>query len=163
MTSIMETITPAVKEHMDARIAYYSDLTHEVLHSMQQLTEVNMQFGRDWLKSSTAALRGGLAQPPTERSAELAPAAQATLQRLQDYHQQLVKLASELQEKITGVVQHHGPQAVKTATGLASAGQQVAKRKMSEDASRFANIAEQNKSMPQAASMQSAEEPGNKN
>jgi len=163
MTSFIETITPATKELVEARIAYYNDLTQEVLRSMQQWTEVNVEFGRDWLESSMVALRSGLAQPTAERSAELAPAAQATLQRLQDYHQRLVKLATEFQEKITGVVQHHGPQVVKTATGLASAGQHAAEREMSEDASRFANVAEQNKSMPQASSMQSAEEPGNKN
>lgn len=163
MTSFMETLTPAAKEHAEARIDYYNDLTKAVLHSMQQLSEVNMQFGRDWLESSTTALRGGLTTPSTERAAELAPAAQATMQKLQDYHQRLAKLASEFQEEITGVVQHHAPQAVKTATDLASAGQQAAKQKMSEDAARFSKAAEQSRSMPQPGSMQSAEDQGNKN
>lgn len=163
MTSFMETLTPAAKEHAEARIDYYNDLTQAVLHSMQKLSEVNIQFGRDWLESSTTALRGGLAPPSTDRAAELAPAAQATLQRLQDYHQRLAKLASEFQEELTGVVQHHAPQAVRTATELANAGQQATKQKINEEAARFAKVAEQNRSMPQPGSMQSAEDQGNKN
>jgi hypothetical protein len=155
MTSFVETLTPAAKEHAEARIDYYNDLTQAVLHSMQQLSEVNMQFGRDWLDTSTATLRGSLVTPPTERPAELAPAAQAMLQRLQAYHQQLAKLASEFQTEITGVVQQHAPQAARTASDLVNAGQQATKQKINEEAARFSRAAEQNKSMPQAASMQS--------
>jgi hypothetical protein len=162
MTSFVETLTPAAKEHAEARIDYYSDLTQAVLHSMRQLAEVNVQFSRDWLESSTAALRGGMTTAPSERAAEVAPAAQATLQKLQAYHQQLVKLASEFQSEITGVVQQHAPQAARTATGLVNAGQQAAKQKMQEESNRFANVAAQNQAMPQAASMQSADE-GNQN
>lgn len=155
MTSFVETLTPAAKEHAEARIDYYNDLTQAVLHSMQQLSEVNLQFGRDWLDSSTAALRGGLTTPSNQRAVELAPVAQATLQKLQDYHQQLAKLASEFQAEITGVVQQHAPQAARTANDLINAGQQAAKRKVEEETARFSQVAEQNRSMPQAASMQS--------
>lgn len=163
MTSFVETLTPAAKEHAEARIDYYTDLTQAVLHSMRQLAEVNVQFSRDWLDSSTAALRGGLTAAAPERSAEIAPAAQATLQKLQAYHQQLAKLATDFQAEITGVVQQHAPQAARTATDLVNAGQQAAKQKIKEESSRFANVAAQNRSMPQAASMQSAEDQGNKN
>jgi hypothetical protein len=163
MTSFVETLTPAAKEHAEARIDYYTDLTQAVLHSMRQLAEVNVQFSRDWLDSSTAALRGGLTAAPSERAAEIAPAAQATLQKLQAYHQQLAKLATDFQAEITGVVQQHAPQAARTATDLVNAGQQAAKQKMQEESNRFANVAAQNRSMPQAASMQSAEDQGNKN
>lgn len=163
MTSFVETLTPAAKEHAEARIDYYNDLTQAVLRSMQQLSETNLQFGRDWLDTSTAVLRGGLATPPGERAAELAPAAQATMQRLQAYHQQLAKLASEFQSEIGNVVKQHAPEAARTANDLVNAGQQAAKQKMSEEASRFARVAEQNQSMPQPGSMQSAEDQGNKN
>jgi hypothetical protein len=163
MTSFVETLTPAAKEHAEARIDYYTDLTQAVLHSMRQLAEVNVQFSRDWLDSSTAALRGGLTAAPSERAVEIAPAAQATLQKLQAYHQQLAKLATDFQAEITGVVQQHAPQAARTATDLVNAGQQAAKQKMQEESNRFANVAAQNRSMPQAASMQSAEDQGNKN
>ena len=163
MTSFVETFTPAAKQHAEARIDYYTDLTQAVLHSMRQLAEVNVQFSRDWLDRSTSALRGGLLTPPSERAAEAAPTAQAALQQLQAYHQQLSRVASEFQAEITGVVQQHAPQAARTATDLVNAGQQAAKQKIKEESSRFANVAAQNRSMPQAASMQSAEDQGNKN
>ena len=155
MTSFVETLTPAAKEHAEARIDYYNDLTQAVLRSMQQLSEVNLQFGRDWLDTSTAVLRGGLTTPSAERAAELAPAAQATLQRLQAYHQQLAKLASEFQSEIGKVVQQHAPEAARTANDLVNAGREATKRKINEEAARFSQVAEQNRSMPQPASMQS--------
>jgi type I site-specific restriction-modification system R (restriction) subunit len=168
MTSFVETLTPAAKEHAVARIDYYNDLSQAVLNSMQRLASVNAQFSRDWLDNSTSALRDGLASPVAERAAQLAPTAQATLAALRDYHQQLSKLATEFQAEITEVVQQHAPQATRTAANLVDAGQRAAEdtrraaeQKISEDASRFANVAAQNQSMPQAASMQS-DEGGNK-
>lgn len=167
MTSFVETLTPAAKEHAEAHLDYYSGLTQAVLHSMRQLAEVNVQFSRDWLDNSTAALRGGLLTPPSERAASAAPAAQATLQQLQAYHQQLTKLASEFQAEITGVVQQHAPQAARSASDLVNAGQQAARQAASQNlgdqAARFADVAAQNQSMPQAASMQSDDGQGNKN
>jgi hypothetical protein len=158
MNSFVETLSPAAKNHAEARIDYYSDLTQAVLHSLRQLAEVNVQFSRDWLDSSTTALRNGLLTQPGDRVADAAPLAQATLQKLQSYHQQLAQLAGEFQSELTQVVQQHAPQAARTATELASAGQQAAKQHMSDEATRFANVAAQNRSMPQAASMQSGAE-----
>jgi hypothetical protein len=157
MTSFVETLSPAAKNHAEARIDYYTDLTHTVLHSLRQLSEVNVQFSRDWLDSSTAALRTNLLTPPSERTADAAPAAQATLQKLQAYHQQLAQVGSEFQVALNQVVQQHAPQAARTASELASAGQQAARQHLTEEASRFANVAAQNSSMQQPASMQSDE------
>jgi hypothetical protein len=162
MNSFVETLSPAAKNHAAARIDYYTDLTQTVLHSLRRLAEVNVQFSRDWLDSSTTALRTGLLTPPSEKTADAAPTAQATLQKLQAYHQQLAQVASEFQVELNQVVQQHAPQAARTVTELASAGQQAAKQHLSDEASRFANIASQNQSMPQPASMQSGEG-GNKN
>ncbi|NGZ83838.1 phasin family protein [Duganella aceris] len=170
MTSFVETLTPAAKEHAVARIDYYNELSQTVLNSMQQLAAVNAQFSHEWLDNSTAMLRDSLNAAPGDRAAQVAPAAQATLQALRDYHQQLSRLATEFQAQITGVVQQHAPQATRTAADLVDAGQRAAEdarraaeQKLSEEASRFANVAAQNQSMPQAASMQSAEDQGNKN
>ena len=161
MNSFVETLTPAAKNHAQARIDYYTDLTQTVLHSLRQLAEVNLQFSRDWLDSSTTALRTNLLAQPSERAADAAPTAQATLQKLQAYHQQLAQVASEFQVELNQIVQQHAPQTVRTATELASAGQQAAREHIDDEASRFANLAAQNQSMPQAASMQS-DEGGNK-
>jgi hypothetical protein len=155
MSSFVETLSPAARQHAEARVDYYTDLTQAVLQSLRQLAEVNVQFSRDWLETSTTALRTNLLTPPNERAPDAVPAAQATLQKLQAYHQQLAQVASEFQVELKQVVQQHAPQALRTATELASAGQQAAKQHVSEEASRFANVAAQNRSMPQAASMQS--------
>jgi hypothetical protein len=162
MNSFVETLSPAAQQHMTASIDYYASLNQAVLRSLRQLSEVNVQFGREWLNESTAAVQRAVLTPPAERSADNTPQAGALVQKLQSYHQQLAQLATEFQAEITSVAQQHVPEAARTASQLVDAGRQAAGKHMSDEASRFANIAAQNQAFPQAASVQSADE-GNKN
>ncbi|SDG38529.1 MULTISPECIES: phasin family protein [unclassified Duganella] len=163
MNSFVETLSPAARNHAEARIDYYTDLSQAVLHSLRQLSELNVQFGRAWLEESASSLQYNLLTPPSERQAQNAPQqGGALLQKLQQYHQQLAQVATEFQSEINKVAQEHVPQAARTATELADAGRQAAGKHFSDEASRFANVAAQNQAFPQAASVQSAPE-GNKN
>lgn len=162
MNSFVETLSPAARNHAEARIDYYADLTQSVLRSMRQLAEVNVKFSRDVLEESTAALRYSLLTSPDERRADNAPQqASALLQKLQAYQQQLAQVATDFQADISQLAQEHVPQATRTATELADAGRKVAGKQLDE-ATRFAQNAAQNQAFPQAASVQSAPE-GNKN
>jgi len=170
MNSFVETISPAAKNHVLARIDYFSDLTLATLQSVRKLSEVNLQFSRDWLQESTEALRTSLLTP----QAELTP---STPHALQAWQQQLNQVASEYQASINQVVQQHAPQAARTATELAEAVTQkaaaqvdqqlrqskAAGKEIIDQAHHFASVAAQNGSMAQPASMQSAEDQGNKN
>ena len=163
MNSFVETLSPAARNHAEARIDYYADLNQAVLRSLRQLTEVNVQFGRDWLTESTAALQRSVLTAPSENTAQNAPQqAGALLQKLQAYHQQLAKVATEFQAEINNVAQQHVPQTARTANELADASRKATGQHIADEASRFANIAAQNQAFPQAASVQSAGE-GNKN
>ncbi|MTV38766.1 phasin family protein [Duganella radicis] len=163
MNSFVETLSPAARNHAEARIDYYADLTQSVLRSLRQLSEVNVQFSREVLDNSTAALRYALLTPPNERNPENAPQQTGELlHKLQSYHQQLAKVVTDFQADINQIAQEHVPQATRTATELADAGRKAAGKHLADEASRFASIAQQNQAFPQAASVQSAGE-GNKN
>jgi hypothetical protein len=162
MNSFVETLSPAARNHAEARIDYYADLSQAVLRSLRQLSEVNVKFSREWLDESSAALQRGLLTPPSASSTANAPQqAGAALQKLQSYHQELAQIATTLQSEITQLAQEHVPESARTASELADAGRQAAGKHIADEASRFANIAAQNQAFPQAASMQSADE-GNK-
>ena len=167
MNSFVETLSPAARNHAEARIDYYTDLTQAVLVTLRQLTEANVQFSRSWLDDSTAALRNALLTPPGERAAEqaagAASGASAAAQKLQAYQQQLAQVATNFQASISELTQQHAPETARTARALAGAGQQAAGKHLFDEASRFANLAAQNQAMPQAASMQNADGSGNKN
>ncbi|WP_343729152.1 phasin family protein [Duganella sp.] len=163
MNSFVETLSPAARNHAEARIDYYADLTQSVLRSLRQLSEVNVQFSRDVLDESTAALRYALLTPPNERHPENTPQqAGALLQKLQAYHQQLAQVVTDFQSDINQIAQEHVPQAARTATELADAGRKAAGKHLIDEASRFATMAQQNQAMQPPASMQNAQE-GNKN
>ncbi len=162
MNAFVETLTPAARNHAEARIDYYNDLTQTVLRSLRKLSEVNLQFSRDWLDDSTDALRQALLTPPTERDASATPQrAEAVVQKLQAYQQQLSQVATDFQAELTQLTQEHVPQATRIVSELADAGRKAAGKQLDE-ASRFASAAQQNQAFPQAASLQSADE-GNKN
>ncbi|MBV6323007.1 phasin family protein [Duganella violaceipulchra] len=177
MNSFVETISPAAKNHVLARIDYFSDLTQATLQSVRKLSEVNLQFSRDWLQDSTEALRSAMLTPLAERTPADMPSTEQAAHKLQAWQQQLNQVASEFQASINQVVQQHAPQAARTATELAEAvthkaaaqvDQQLRQSKAAgkeiiDQAHHFAQLAAQNGSMAQPASMQSAEDQGNKN
>ncbi|OEZ60669.1 phasin family protein [Duganella sp. HH105] len=178
MNSFVETISPAAKNHVQARIDYFSDLTLATLQSVRKLSEVNLQFSRDWLQDSTEALRSALLTPQAERTADDASSAtQQTAHKLQAWQQQLNRVATDYQASINQVVQQHAPQAARTASELAEAVTQkatahaeqqlragkAAGKEILDQAHHFAAVAAQNGSMQQPASMQSADGEGNKN
>lgn len=175
MNSFVESISPAAKNHVEARIDYFSDLTLATLHSMRQLSDVNLHFSRDWLQASTEACRAALLSKDAERPPGQSFSLEQATQKLHSWQQQLNQVASNYQAGINEVVQQHAPQAARTASELAvavtqkaadQAGQQLrshqaALKEIHEDAQQFANVAAQNHSMQQPASMQSADGKGN--
>nr|WP_315392421.1 hypothetical protein [uncultured Duganella sp.] len=176
MNSFVETISPAAKNHIEARIAYFNDVSLAMVQTMRELAEVNLQFSRSWLQDSTQMLQSALLTPPGERS-DAAPSVEAAAQKLQSYQQQLVKISSDFQTTINQVAQQHVPQTARTASELAEAVtqkaaaqtdqqlrmQKAAGKEMLDQATQFAQVASQNRAMQQPASMQSDENSGNKN
>ena len=177
MNSFVDTISPVAKEHIAARIAYVNDLALAVVHSTRQLAEANLQFGRDWLQQSSNAWQQAVLTPAAERSEVAAPTAEAVAQTLHSYQRHVAQIASDFQTSITDVMRQHVPQTTRTATALAEVVSQKAaaetdqqwrinqttSRDLIDQASRFAQVATQNRAMQEPASMQSAEDSGNKN
>ena len=177
MTSFVESISPAAKNHVEARLAYFNDLTLAMLQSTRELAELNLEFSRGWLQDSSAAMQKALLASPSERQAtDAAPSVEAIRQKMQSYQQQLAQVASNFQNSINQLTQQHVPETARTASELAQAvtektvaqadqhlrKQQAAGEEILEKSRQFANVATQNKSMPEPASMQSAGDQGNK-
>ena len=174
MNSFVETISPAAKNHVEARIAYFNDVALAMVQTMRELAEVNLQFSRGWMQDSTQMLQKALTAPADR--ADGTPSAEGVTQKLQAYQQQLVQIATDFQTTINQVAQEHVPQTARTATELAEVVtqkaaaqtdqqlrmQKAAGREILDQASQFANVAAQNQAMQQPASMQSDENKGNK-
>ena len=175
MNSFVETISPAAKNHIEARIAYFNDVSLAMVQTMRQLAEVNLQFSRGWMQDSTQLLQKALQTPPAERANVPSPV-EGVSQKLQAYQQQLVQIATDFQTTINKVAQEHVPQTTRTAAELAGVVtqkaaeqtdqqmrmQKAAGREILDQASQFAQVAAQNQAMQQPASMQSDENKGNK-
>jgi hypothetical protein len=174
MNSFVETISPAAKNHVAARIAYFNDVALAMVQTMRELAEVNLQFSQGWMQDSTQMLQKALTSPADR--ADGTPSAEGVTQKLQAYQQQLVQITTDFQTTINKVAQEHVPQTARTATELADVVtqkaaaqtdqqlrmQKAAGKEILDQATQFAHVAAQNQAMQQPASMQSDENKGNK-
>lgn len=176
MNSFVETVSPAAKDHIASRIAYFNEVALAVVSSTRDLAEANLQFSRDWLSASTDIWQATLLKPSAERSTAAIPSAESVTERFQSYQQRLAQISTDLQTALNEVAKHHVPQTTRTAHALADvvtqkanaeADQQLrinetAGKDILDQASQFARAATQNRAHQEPASMQSANYEGNK-
>lgn len=172
MNSFVETISPAAKEHIQARVAYFNDVALAMLESGRQLADANLRFGRDWLTTSTDTWRTAVFTPAAERQADVVPTVESVTQKFQAYHQQVVQISSNFQTTINDIAKQHVPQTARTATALAEVVsqkaavetdqqirlQQTAGKEILDKATQFAQTATRNRAMQEPASMQRADD-----
>lgn len=113
-------ITPAIQSHIDILITLTTDLTQRALETLQGLSELNMQLGRDLITeigNNTQRLMASKdgAQLGAAFSAQLTPGAAA----LQHYQQHLAELLSRANSSMAQTAATHMPAVRRAATGMA--------------------------------------------
>lgn len=114
-----QTVNPAVRSHIDAQTAFFSDMSKSFFQSFEQLAGLNIQLTKTLFEESTLASKELV---NTERQSDLASAASARVQpttdKLRAYHQQLSRLAADTQVSLTQVLEKHAPITSRTARTL---------------------------------------------
>ncbi|MFC3461467.1 hypothetical protein [Massilia haematophila] len=57
MLPFSQSVTPAVRAHLDAQAAFLNDMSKSMSRSFQELCQLNMQLGQTLLEESTTASR----------------------------------------------------------------------------------------------------------
>jgi phasin family protein len=116
------TVTPALREHVDAQTAYLNDISKSVFRSFQQMVDLNIQLAQTLLEESTLASKQVLS---TDRQSELASAATARVQPTSDkvraYQQHITRLVADTQADLARVSEQHVQTTTHTARALADA------------------------------------------
>jgi phasin family protein len=115
-----QSVTPAVRSHMDAQMAFLNELSQTMSRSFQQVFQLNMQLGQTLLQEATSAgQRMMTTERPTDALSAAASHAQPAADTLRAYQQQLSQLAATTQVDLTRVTEQHVQETSRTARALA--------------------------------------------
>lgn len=120
MYPIPESVTPAVRTHLDAHLAFFSDLSNSLASSFQRLCEANIQLGQAMLADSIASSQQLLtATSATDALSLAASRSTPASSTLQAYQEQISRLAAEAQAELARVSTEHVQNTTRTAQSLA--------------------------------------------
>ncbi|MGF6273152.1 phasin family protein [Massilia sp. UYP11] len=114
-----QSVTPAVRTHMDAQTAFVNDMSKSLFRSFQQMCELNIQLAQSMLEETTLASRHVLS---VDRQSELLDAASARAQpateKLRAYQQHVSRLATDAQVELARVTEQHVQNTTRTARAV---------------------------------------------
>jgi phasin family protein len=119
MYPFSQSVTPAVRSHMDAQTAFLNDMSKSVFRSFQQMCDLNIQLVQTLVEESALASKQVLsADRQTELLSAAAARAQPTTDKLRAYQQHVSRLAAEAQAELARVTEQHVPNTTRTAREL---------------------------------------------
>lgn len=119
MYLLPQSVTPAVRTHMDAQTAFINDMSKSMFHSFQQMCDLNIQLVQTLVEEGTLASQQMLT---SDRQSEMLSAASAraqpTTEKLRAYQQHISRLATDAQVELARVSEQHVQNTTRTARAL---------------------------------------------
>ena len=106
-----QSITPAVRTHVDAQTAFLNDMSKSLFRSFQQMCDLNIQLAQTLLEETALAGKQVLSAAASR--------AQPTTDKLRAYQQHLTRLAADSQVELARVTEQHIQTTTRTARALA--------------------------------------------
>ena len=120
MFPFSQSVTPAVKTHLEAQMAFMNDMSKSLFRSFQQLCDLNIQLTQTMLEESALAGNSMLtADRQTEVISAAASRAQPTTEKLRAYQQHISRVAADAQVELARVTEQHVQETTRTARALA--------------------------------------------
>lgn len=120
MFPFTHSVSPAAKNHMEAQLSFFNDMSKSMFRSVQQFTELNMQLAQTMLEESTTVSHEIItADKPTEVFSVAAAHAQPAAGKVRAYQQHMSRLAADTQVDLAKVAEEHVTETSRTAKALA--------------------------------------------
>ncbi|MBQ5948035.1 TIGR01841 family phasin [Massilia sp. ST3] len=114
-----QSVTPAVRSHLDAHAAFVNEMSKSLFRSFQNMCDLNIQLAQTLLEETTLASQQVLsADRQTELLSAAAARAQPTTEKLRAYQQHIARLAAESQVELARVTEQHVQNTSRTARAL---------------------------------------------
>lgn len=115
-----QSVTPSLRSHIDAQVAFFNALSQAVSRSFQQVGQLNMQLTQTWFEqAANVGQRMLTAERPTDAISAAAARAQPATDTLRAYQQHLSQIASTTQVDLARVTELHVQETSRTARTLA--------------------------------------------
>ncbi|MPQ57693.1 phasin family protein [Duganella sp. FT27W] len=115
-----QSVTPAVKSHLDAQMAFFNDMSRSVFRTAQQFSDLNLQMAQTMLEDVTHTGCDCLtAHRATDMMSAAASRAQPATDKLRAYQQHLSRIAADTQLEMSKVAGEHVESTTRTAKALA--------------------------------------------
>ena len=122
-----QSVTPAVRSHVDAQVSFLNDMSKSLFQSFQQLCDLNIQLTQTMLEEVTQASQQMLtADRQTDVINAAASRAQPATDKLRAYQQHISRVAADAQVQLARVTEQHVQETTRTARELANEVQRVA-------------------------------------
>lgn len=120
MYPFSQSVTPAVRTHLDAQTAFMNDMSKSLFQSFQQMCNLNIQLVQTLLEETALASQQILtADRQTEVLSAAASRAQPAAEKLRAYQQHISRVAADAQVELTRVTEQHVQNTTRTARQLA--------------------------------------------
>lgn len=127
MYPFSQSVTPAVRTHLDAQMSFINDMSKSLFQSFQQLCDLNIQLTQTMLEEATQTSQQLLtADRQTDVIGAAASRAQPATEKLRAYQQHLSRVAADAQVQLARVAEQHVQETTRTARALADEVQRVA-------------------------------------
>jgi len=115
-----QSVTPAVRSHLDAQVAFLNDVSKSFTRSIQNIIDANIQLSQTLLEETNIAGQQLLTtNHPTEIISAAASRAQPAADKLRAYQQHLSRVAADSQVELARVAEQHVQETSRTAKTLA--------------------------------------------
>jgi phasin family protein len=169
MYPFAQSVTPAVRTHMDAQMSFVNDISKSFFRSFQQVCDLNIQLAQTMLEETTLTGQQVMSHTrPTEALSAASVRAQPAAEKLRAYQQHVSRVAADTQVELARVTEQHVQETTRTAKALADEVQRAAAEEtergvrtqqetMRKFSDPFQSIAARGNGGNGAASMQGAE------
>jgi phasin family protein len=113
-------VTPAIRSHLDAQVAFLNDISKSFARSLQKFSELNIQLSQTLLEETSHV---GQKLLTTDRPADIigatASRAQPAAEKLRAYQQHISRAVADSQVELARVAEQHVQETSRTARTLA--------------------------------------------
>ncbi|NHZ63012.1 TIGR01841 family phasin [Massilia genomosp. 1] len=115
-----QSVTPAVRTHLDAQVSFLNDMSKSLFNSFQQLCALNIQLTQTLLEETAMTSQQILtADRQTDVISAAASRAQPATEKLRAYQQHIARVAADAQVELARVTEQHVQETTRTARALA--------------------------------------------
>jgi phasin family protein len=120
MYPFSQSVTPAVRTHLEAQMAFINDMSKSLFRSFQQLCDLNIQLTQTMLEETAMTTQQLMtAERQTEVMGAAASRAQPATEKLRAYQQHISRVAADAQVELARVTEQHVQETSRTARALA--------------------------------------------